>query len=954
MQSFLSEFSDYLKATWGNQLNKILVVFNNKRPISFLQHHLSDHLVKPIWSPQFLTIDEWIGTLDSSYRMDEIEEFFVLHQLYNHLLIEEEQSAITQDDFLAFSEIILQDFNQIMNYLVDAKSLFSYLEDVAKIEMAFPTLTEEQHKYIQQFWQSIPNESAIDAQQRFIKLWKRMRKLYQEWERYLKKQDQTNLAFSFYKIANNPQDYLAQLKYKHIYFVGFNALHPAFQNIINYLKQQKQVTLIHDWDEFYVQNPLNKAGLFFRQQEGQELKNVDLPKFFHQKKTIQIYGLEGSIAQAKYLNQLLPQLVQEETIGVEEIAVVLAEENLAIPVMQSIPNELKYNLSMGYPLQFGTTFRWIEWLLSLQEHYLTISHASVPKELFLQGAYLFKTEWSELIEEYENIENKYLNVDYIPTTALTSLKMSLILPIQESGNLLSYIREFLFQRLNLLDTEEEQQSLEVNLMLYTYKFFNSFYHTIVQSQRIIEPKVLIRLIRKKLQQLNVPLSGYDLNAIQVLGLLETRALDFKKVVLLSANEGILPSLNQRPSLIPDSIRRAFKLPVLEHQDALVAHVFYSLLQRAEEIHILYDQTISNQSTGEVSRFIKQIEFDSEHDIKYHHQQQKILPAKKINPYIVERTKEVQLQIQKALLSPNRSFTASSLNSYLTCPLAFYLKYVVGLREKEYIASTLDPQTVGTVIHEIMFDAYQPFLGKEVEKEDIETLLKGVSDKVLNKLKSILGIEEIHAEIKILAKITEHAVTTFLNVDKSHSPFQIIDLENDQKEGGHRVWLDIQDKAGKFYAIPIRIIADRIDIFQDAIRIIDYKTGNISQLHVKDLDELFTKRNRAPHISALFQLLLYSWVYYKHTPTDQVILPQVWSSRALSQGLTDLYIKIGDVTIAPEIDKNLWKNLLDQFEFKLKELLEEIIFDEHQPFAHNLENNKSYCESSEYAIFCLGA
>lgn len=956
MESFLSEFSKQLKNEWGDQLHKVLIVFNNKRPISFLQQHLGNDLEQPIWSPQFKTIDEWIGSLDTSYRMDEIETFFVLHKLYNHLLEIEGKNSMTQDEFLSFSEIIIQDFNQIMNYRVEAKSLFTYLEDVAKIEATFPSLTEDQQQFLHQFWSSIAHDSPIEPQQRFVQLWGRIKQLFIHWEQYLKDNEKTVLSYSFHKIAEDPQKYCSESNYEHIYFVGFNAIHPALQTIIQYLKNKGHATLVHDWDDYYVNNPLNKAGLFFREQEPSSITDIQIPNNFIKDKKIHVYGMEGGIAQAKYLNDLLPIIINDQQVQMEEVAIVLTDEDLAVPVMQSIPDDLEYNLSMGYPLQFSITFRWIDWFLSLQESYLNKSKMRIPKELFLEVAHLFKLENEQNnIELYEKIVAEHLNATYISVSSLEQFQMPLMLPIQTSIDLLNNIREFLFKQLNLLDTEEEQQSLEVNLMLYSYKIFESFHHTILQSSYAIEERVLIKLLRKKLESLNVPLSGYNLKAIQVLGLLETRALDFKKVIVLSANEGLLPSLSQRPSLIPDSIRRAFILPVLEHQDALVAHVFYSLIQRAEEIHILYDQTVSLQSTGEVSRFIQQIAFESQHKVNDHHQQQKILPAQKIQPYSLQREDAVQQQIEDVLLHPQRSFTASVLNSYLSCPLVFYMKYILGYKEKEYINTTLDPATVGTIIHELMYKAYEPYIGKEVQQDEIKAIKKSLNQKVLKGIQQFLGIEEENAEVKILAKITEHSINAFLRLDQTHCPFKIIDLENDQKgDGGHRVSIDVADPKGRLHQVNIRIIADRIDLYQGVIRVIDYKTGGIEQLSVRDLDELFTKKNRKSHISAIFQLMLYAWVFQKQSGTNQVVLPQIWSSRILSQETNNLYIKIGEVEINPDIDKGLWNNILQQFEVKLIELIQEIIFDTDQIIEHNIDNNASYCDTSEFSIFCLGS
>ncbi len=956
MKSFLNEFAHQLKEQWGNQLQSVAIVVNNKRPISFLQHHLSESITEPIWSPQFYTIDEWMSLVDNSHRVDEIEEFFILYEAYNQLLVEEGIQTISQDEFLAFSDIIRQDFSQIMNYLVNAEDLFKYLEDVAMMEVEFPTLTEEQMAYLSQFWSAIQHENPLDAQQRFIRLWMRIGKLIQNFKAYLIKNEKTTLAFSFKRVAENPSSFLDKLPFQHIYFVGFNATHPALQKVVNYLETKNKITLVHDWDAYYVDNKLNKAGLFFRQQEKNiEDKIDDLPHHFQEPKKIHVYGMEGNIAQAKYLNQLLPTLVDGKSIGLEDIAVVLADENMAIPVMQSIPNDLVYNLSMGYPLQHGNIYRWLDWFLSLQEYYQQNTYLRVPKELILKGSVLIKSEFPLLEVEWEAFLKANEKSPYISVQGLSKFDIALLSPIRNSMDLLAHVRQFIQSRLEILENQEEHQKLEANLMLYTYKIFESFYYNVTTHHRQIEPVVLIRLLRKKLQQLNVPLSGYDLEAVQVLGFLETRAIDFKKVVLLNANEGIIPSLSQRPSLIPDSIRRAFQLPVLEHQDALVAHVFYSMLQRAEEIHVFYDQTISTQSTGEVTRFIKQIAFESQHEVQYHFQEQNIAPGPKVEPMVIEKTPEISQKLQQQFLQPQgRTFTASSLNSYLNCSLTFYLKYIEGFREQDDFESALDARIVGSVIHDIMDDCYRGFIGKEVTADDITAMQKGLKRRIDSKVKEHLQIEDLNAEASILIELADHAVNTFLKTDKRHSPFKIIDLENDEKgEGGHNASLLIHDKEGNPHEVLLRIIVDRIDLYHGSVRLIDYKTGSIKQLNIKSLDDLFDKSKRDAHLTAIFQVMLYAWVYQKHIQSQEVLIPQVWSSRFLSQSQNEVFIKIGDTTIQPGMNPAEWKGILQAFEEKLKLLIEEIIFDHELLIQHNQEDKNSYCENNEFALFCLG-
>ncbi|HLS70772.1 MAG TPA: PD-(D/E)XK nuclease family protein [Chitinophagaceae bacterium] len=953
MQSFLKEFAQRIYKDWAPNLHKIAIVFNNKRPVQILQYHLSELIDKPIFGPQTFTIDEWIEDIDEAQRIDEIEEFFILYEIYNELLGEH---TISQDAFFGLFQMIRQDFHQIQDYLVSAELLFTYLKDIAEIEILFPSLSPEQKEFLRSFWSGIEEEKNIPAQRKFVVLWQRLNILFKEYEKRLKTTNKTTLAYSYKKISKNPENYKEKWShYEHIYFVGFNAMHSSLQKIIAYIQQENKFTFFHDWDSYYANNKIDKAGFFYRQQKNLIDENAQpLANNFIKEKKFHIYGMQGNVAQAKFLNKLIPKLIPDKNPKMEEIAIILVDENMAIPVLQSMPEKYPYNLSMGYPFIYSEVYQWIIFFLEVQKYYHQNNSKQLPKDLLEKQFPLIHKEYPMYIEEWKAMLNRYSSHLYIKSDIFENYKIPLLNKKVNSREFLTEIRLFLENKLANIEEGNEYEEIESNLLLYSFRTFDSFYKNVITYQDHLDLSVLIQVIQRHLKQLNIPLAGIDLNAIQVLGLLESRALDFKKIIIMNANEGIFPSSSQRPSFIPDNIRRAFKMPVLEHQDALVAHVFYSLVQRAEEVHVLYNATISNDSTGELSRFLQQVEYESKHEFKYYYQNQ-LIEIKKNEPLQIEKTEEVKNTLYQRY--SKSAFSASSLNAYMSCSLRFYLERVLKFEDTDIDTSPLSPITLGLVIHKVLENAYQEYLNKQANSNDVEEIIKNapkIHEEVFATHENLKHIQK-GTDLIILENIASHGIKSILEFDKKHVPFKVIGLEEKILLRSEELGFTIQN-ADASVQIPISFYAeiDRIDFYKGAIRLIDYKTGNVEKLEFKSMEEVF-KRNvnrEGSKENIAFQLLLYAWIYYKKNKPEKIIVPQVWSSRVLYNADEGIYLKVKNVELSPDLDFTSFIVLMEDFELELISLLEEIFFND-LPFKHPIENKKNYCENTAFSIFCFG-
>jgi hypothetical protein len=958
MNSFLREVAADLIERFGADLKDVAIIFNNKRPITFLKKHLGELSGKAFWSPSFFTIGEFFSQSSDLLSADHIKQFFVLHQVYNKLLREEGKPEFTPDQFYPMAEIILGDFAQLDYDLINADEVFTALEDIAVIQHQFPHFSVEQQSFLEQFWATFSAERQKSFQQKFIDLWRRMPKLYQQFHETLESEKLTTTAHLYRKLANetitNPK-FLNS--YKKLVFVGFNALNRAEATLFKTYQEQERTLFYFDADNYYVNDPLQEAGLFIRK----NLKKTGLVNAFERlsdnmrkPKQMQVIEAQGHAAQAKALNEFLqPESLAIESDNPEKTAIIIVDESLLIPVLQTIPESAgKVNVTMGYPLAQSTVFGFIDLWLTIQEQVFKEKKDSVYYRDV--QAFLSHPLSGVEVKERDLILQRILDKQWVEIPLTELLFASVLTPgfftVKHAGSqcidaLTTLLRMVLEQR----QKQHQLQQLEASLILEVIKKLNQLHDGLVTYAASLSLPFVFSLIRKALIGLSVPLEGEPLRGIQVMGLLESRVLDFEKVLVLGANEGVLPKVNTSPSFIPDSIRRAYDLPVLENQNAISAYLFYRLLHRSTDVSLVYNSLVDESNSGEPTRFLGQLEFESNYSFVYHRQQQTV-QIEPTSDIIVQKEGAVWRAMQRFLQSTgkwdDKKISATALTTYLSCSLQFFFRYIAEIKEPEEITENLEANQVGTILHQVLEWFYQDLAAadKQITKErikdkraDVPFLCRQALSELLFKNRSQL--KHPNSMQQIILRIVEEYVNVVLDHDEKTAPFTIIELEN-KRDYKYRFPIGID---GSAHEVSLYGIIDRVDEKNGRIRIVDYKTGGRDEVKFSCLDDLFERDGKKPN-KAMMQTLFYTYIY-EQVKQKKHVEPNLYIIRKMKNYGT-LFYNGSRPKIYLEADH--LEDMKAGFEGKLRILLEEM-FDRQIPFSHT--TNKDNCAFCPYEGMC---
>ncbi|WEK19192.1 MAG: PD-(D/E)XK nuclease family protein [Candidatus Pedobacter colombiensis] len=963
MKPFLREVAEDLVARLSDNLQNAAIIFNNKRPVAYLQDHLAKIINKPFWSPSFFTIQEFFALSSELKVADAFTQFFTLYQKYNELVLQNGETKIEPAKFYPVARIILSDFAQIDNDLVNAKKLFEQLENFAEVDYQFDYLSEEQQEFLRGFWSSYSEGKHKKQQEQFIKMWGRMPDLYHGYHEALKEKGLTTMGHIYRQLAEGKAG-LPNFTdaYGKLVFVGFNALSRAEAVVFKRWQEQTKTLFYFDTDAYYVKDTLQEAGLFLRKNlEVNGLLNAlgasrDLIKA--NPKTVNVYKTQGQVAQAKILSAALqadyPLLKAENNAG--KIALILADESLLLPVLQTIPTHyfegdikhpININVTMGYPLVASSIFGLADLWLSVQAQLIqgekdTVYHREV--EAFLSHPL---TGITELMRS--KIQQKLLaeQLAEVPLTRLQSQKglLAMFFTKVKNGAEATDTLQAIFK--HILEQQLAGKTLrqtEADLFVATIKELNRLHDALNAYLPVLSsPKELsfiLSLIQKAVQGIAVPLSGEPLQGIQVMGLLESRSLDFEQVYILGVNEGLLPQASVSPSFIPDSIRRAYGLPVLENQDAISAYMFYRLLQRSGKVSLVYNAQADDTNTGEPTRFLRQLEYESGYSFNYLEHKQSISTEKKV-PVIIHKDKNVMAVLNK-YLTGEAQLSASALTSYVNCPLQFFYKYVAKIEEPEEISENLEANYIGSMLHYVLETFYRDLMveDKEITKHRIAEYRKKVPELAVKAFAQVMFENENHqvnhnGMQKVVLAIVEEYANLILDYDENEAPFEILALEKKDK-------VDFKFKVnGGVQTIILHGIIDRIDRKNGITRIVDYKTGS-DILRYSNLADVFDTNSNKQN-KALIQTLFYTYVFEQANGIERVE-PNLYSIRNMRKDGTFFIegkekLKLNGVKL-----ESIKEEFIGFLEAKLAEL-----FDETKPFVPT-ENEAGFA-FSPYLTLC---
>ena len=952
MESFLKLVAaDLYKHTEGN-LAHTAVVFPNKRAGLFFNEYLAQESDSPIWSPAYVSISELFRSLSPWEVGDPVKLVCELYKIFRR----ETQSTETLDDFYFWGEMLISDFDDADKNKVDTDKLFSNLQDLRNIMDDYTFIDDEQEEAIRQFFQNFSIERRTALKERFISLWDVLGNIYKGFRESLASQ---NIAYEgmMYRHVIEHLD-VDKLPYEKYVFVGFNVLNKVEHTLFTQLKDVGKAVFYWDYDEFYMkenrQAVTHEAGEFIRRNlrdfpsplSGELFKNLSKPKEVH------YIASSTENAQARYL----PQWIRNNlTTPEKETAVVLCNEALLQPVLHSLPAEVKHvNITMGFPLSQTPVYSFLIALLELHTHGFN----------FKSGRYTFQsvvtllkhpytrqlTGQAELLEKELTRNNRFyplpgeLGKDEFLTRLFTPLSGNLNLCIRLSETLQQVAGIYQANTSGTEDTDAFNQLYRESLFK-AYTTINRFRTLIEEDELTVQSETFRRLLVKVLSATNIPFHGEPAIGMQVMGVLETRNLDFRHLVLLSVNEGQLPKSGGDSSFIPYNLRKAFGMTTIEHKIAVYAYYFYRLLQRAERITLMYNTGSDGLNRGEWSRFMLQFLIEWPHPITRQFLEAGQSPQG-TSPITVEKTPDVMRRMQSLFdvrANPKAKFSPSALNYYLDCPLKFYYRYVAGLSAPDEVSAEIDSATFGSIFHYAAEHIYKDLTthGKVINKEALETLLRNevkLRDYVDTAFKKLFfnvpqnEKPEYNGVQLINSAVIARYLKQLLQNDLRYAPFTFIASEMEVDEP-----IDIQTPKG---VIKSRIggIIDRMDSKDGTLRIVDYKTGGDADTppHVESL--FIPDKKRSNYV---FQTFLYAAIMCRKQPTMKIAPALLYIHRAATETYSPV-IQMGEPRKPKEAVEDFSK-YEKEYRERLQGLLEEIFNPEKSFTQTEIIEKCTYCD-----------
>ena len=955
MKPFLYKIAERFYNEYGTEITQFAFVFPNRRAGLFFQKYLSEIADRPLFSPTILTINDLFVKLSGKQSADRIRMLFTLYDVY----IEKSRSSETFDEFLYWGEMLLNDFDDIDKYLVDARKLFSNVTDLHEIEKDFDFLTPEQIAAIRSFWSSFYPKGDSPNQKEFLALWEILYDLYSELKSRLSADGMGYEGMIFREVVEsmkNGND-VSDFNYRQIIFVGLNALSAVEIEFLKELQKRDMADFYWDYEAPYSTDQDNKASFFALHNLRQFPSKFQIEKEQPvENQKIRTIGVPSGIGQTKQVYHLLKELSEQNLNDKEEAlrtAIVLPDEALLIPLLNAIPEEIRHiNVTMGYPLAGTPVASLMDYILALQKNVRYSD--SKPIYYFrdvlpiLNHRYISLAEPSAaslLVKEITANNRIYIAAGELGRTPFLSLLFTPVNNIEEFSDYLIKVLEELNSLLTIEESDDDDNSpkhsteIEQEFIFHYFATINRMKEVMKESAVDMRMETFFRLVKRITDSITIPFHGEPLSGLQIMGVLETRALDFDRIILLSMNEGIFPVKKTAKSFIPYNLRRGFGLPTYEHQDSVWAYHFYRLIYRAKEVTLLYDTRSNGLQTGEKSRFI--------HQLHYHYN----LPVEnELVVYDVVSGDESVLEISKnasviSLLDEfrkggKRAISASAINTYLDCPLKFYFSILENIQDEEKVSESIETNVFGSILHKVMETLYKPFCGKMVTSDLLSLIKKNqkaMSEAIeiafseiffkSDKRQTLIGQNYLIGEMirKYVMKVLEH--------DDKLTPFQYIESEKKVNTD-----FTLSDNS----VVQLKGFIDRIDEVKDTVRIVDYKSGSGTNAF-SSVSSLFDSeiQNRP---KAVMQVFMYSWMYTKMKDIYKggTISPQIYYMRTLFGE------KFNSSVLFERKEVNNFGEFSEEFEQELRMCLDKI-FDSSTSFTQT--NDIKTCSYCSFRSIC---
>ncbi len=890
MKPFLYQVASLFYEKWGAEVSRLAFVFPNRRTGLFFQKYLSEVADTPLFSPTILTINDLFIQLSGKQSADRISMLFTLYDIY----IRQSGSTETFDEFLYWGEMLLNDFDDIDKYMANARMLFSNVTDLREIENDFDFLSDEQIAAIRSFWSSFYPRGDTPNQQQFLAVWQVLYDLYEEFRATLAAEGKGYEGMIFREVVESMErGESPDLPYERIVFVGLNALSVSEERFLAQLQKREIADFYWDYVSDKVTDPDNKASYFVSRNLKSFPSSMKLPPEEKVKTEIEVIGIPSGIGQAKHVYTLLSDWCKEAEMSSEEAlrtAVILPDEHLLIPVLNAIPEQIRrINVTMGYPLAGTPVASLIEYILALQKNvrYIDRNPLFYFRDVLpvLNHRYILSTSpeiISSLVKEITENNKIYISHTELEKTPLLEILFTPVTGVEAFSDYLIKVLEELNKVMSALSDEEEEDApqrtndLEQEFIFHYFTTVNRMKEVMKDARIEMKIDTFFRLLKRVTDTITIPFHGEPLSGLQIMGVLETRALDFDRLIILSMNEGIFPQRKAANSFIPYNLRRGFGLPTYEHQDSVWAYHFYRLIERASHVSLLYDTRSNGLQTGEVSRFV--------HQLHYHYEvpmRDKLVvynvSSSKTPPLAVPKREDIMRRLDAYRKGGSKAISASAINTYLDCPLKFYFSVVEGIREEEEVSETIESDVFGSILHKVMEELYKPFQGKMVTvdllkaiRKDTALLTGAIARAFASEFFKTEVVRSLTGQNYLIGEMIRKYVEKILERDGKLTPF--VYIESERKING---LISLSDHS----EIRLKGFIDRVDEVLDAIRIIDYKSGS-GTTTFSSIESLFNKEEK-DRAKAVMQVFMYCWMYAHFTENKgKTIQPGIYYVRSL--------------------------------------------------------------------------
>ena len=891
MATFIEEVASRLYDKYGDDVSSLTVVLPSKRARLFFAEALANIAVRPIWEPNYTSIDEVMCQLSALRKADRLRLIAELHKVYKEYHDEE------FDEFYHWGEVLLADFDMIDKYQVDAAQLFTNISDLKELEADMSYLSAEQIELINRFWRTLTGETSkvIDeasAKGRFLKVWRSLGAIYDNYRARLRSLGIGYTGMIYREAADRLSEGKVELSGDEKYvFVGFNALSECEKKLLEYLQTAACTEFYWDYDRYYTDNKYQEAGMFIRENlskfpSTEKISNNN----FCNIKSVNVLSTSSNVAQCQCVVDILEDIAAKSG-GVldKSTAVVLTDENLLMPLLYALPEKFKVknekmgdkevvkpavNVTMGYPLRNTLAYSFVERLLELQKHAGTNKAGEttfyyIDVDGLLAHPYIADVSTSQYSKLRSEIVEQRLFQVPVSMIATTPLLEKLFCKTENWSELSEYL-------LTVIDAVSEstgageESGYRAEFLSIAYDALAKLQNVVCQCDIDMPVKIYHSLVRRHLQAERVPFTGEPLEGLQIMGILETRNLDFKNVILLSMTDNNFPgSRATDKSFLPYGLRYGFDIPTAEHHEGVYAYYFYRLVERAENLYMLYSSAADDKSTGEPSRYIRQIEYETDFKINYTNVGVEVSLSDSSN---IEVAKSDEVFDKLLRFTRDKGLSPTALSTYVKCPLKFYFNVVERLRPEDELEESIDNMTFGNIFHEAADLFYSQIkndadpASRLAELRDRGEVAKCVDEAIA---KVYFGAEdgvlrqELGGELIIIRNIVrEYLGSNLLNYDIRNNEFVVADTEYDLK-----MTMPIEVGDEKF-DVCLAGRADRIDSLNNGLmRVIDYKTGK-PRLNYSGVDALFhgepiaTKRE-----SNIINTLLYAMMLSREKGRD---------------------------------------------------------------------------------------